>query len=208
MLAALNVTTISQTDRGLAALVLLLVAASAISLIAVHVVDRGVSPLSMAVSDYGAREHAWFYRLAAIWLGLAGLLTAVVLADAIFPKPSLTIFSLLVFAAARWAITIFPTDIEGEEGTSIGRSHLVLAVGAFAAIALAAALFPGEVAGDRFWSSHDTLLSALGWALPVVAVLMAGTRAFVPAVFGLVERVYYLCMFAWLAALAAIVLGA
>jgi hypothetical protein len=208
MPTALKITTVSTTDRGLAVLILLLLASSAISLIAVHLVDRGVDPISMAVSDYGAREHAWFYRLMAAWLGLAGLLVAVIFADAIYPRPTLTILALLLFAATRWAITIFPTDIEGEEQTDTGRTHIALAVAAFSSIAVAAAAFASESRHDPFWEQHHSLIALLGWLLPVAAVIMGATYALMPRIFGLVERIYYLCIFAWLAAIAAIVLGA
>lgn len=208
MLAAINhITTISSTDKGLAAATLLLVAAAMISLLAVHVLDRGVNPISMAVSDYGARSHAWFYRLAAVWLGLAGLLTAVMLADSMFPKPTATILFLLLFAAARWAITIFPTDIEGEEQTSIGRSHFALAVLGFAAFAFAAGLFAPAIERDPFWLGSYDLFNVLGWLVPLVAILTALARRFTPQFFGAVERLYYLCMFGWLAAVALVVLG-
>lgn len=207
-LATLHITTVSTTDEALAVAILLLTAGAAISLIAVHLLDRGVNPVSMAISDYGAREHAWFYRLAAVWLGLAGLLAAVVLGDAMFPKPSAVILALLVFAAARWAITIFPTDIEGEEQTSIGRSHLVLAVAAFAAIAFAAAAFAPATSSDPFWNASRGWFSVLGWAMPIVAVVMGASRVWAAQVFGLIERLFYLLMFAWFASLALVLLGA
>lgn len=206
--ALIHVTSISQTDRALAVAVLLLLAGTALALVSLHLIDRGVDPLSMAVSDYGVREHPWFYRLAVLWLGLAGLLTAVVLADAMFPKPTLTILSLLVFAATRWAVTIFPIDLEGEEATQTGRTHLILGISAFSAIALAAAAFAVAAGEDPFWKSHQTLLAVLGAVLPLVAVAMGLSRRFAAGIFGLVERLYYLCMLAWLAAVTTIVLSA
>lgn len=208
MIAAVkHITTVSSTDQAMAVAVLLLVAATLVSLITLHLLDRGVKPLSMAVSDYGAGDHAWYYRLAAIWLGLAGLLTAVIVADAMFPKPSLTILCLLVFAATRWSITIFPTDIEGEEQTSVGRTHLVLAVAAFAAFAVAAGVFAPAIKDDPFWADQYDLLNVLGWTIPAVAIALGLTRRLAPRVFGLVERLYYLCMFFWLAAIALIVIA-
>lgn len=203
----LHITTVSSTTQLLAVMILGLVAGAAVSLVTVHFLDRGVNPLSEAVSDYGAREHAWFYRLTAIWLGLAGLLTAVMLGDAIFPKPTWTILLLLVFAAVRGAITIFPTDIEGEESTSIGRSHFVLAVIAFASIAIAAGTFAEVVHLDPFWKPHLGLLRFLGGFVVSTAALSAISRqVFFTGLFGLFERLLYVAMFAWLAGLALILL--
>lgn len=203
----LHITTVTDTTQMLAVAILFLVAGAFLSLLFVHVADRGVNPVREAVSDYGAREHAWFYRLAAIWLGVAGLLMAVMLGDAIFPKPSLTILLLLVFAATRTAITIFPTDIEGEEATSTGRSHIVLAVVAFASIAIAAGTFAEIVHLDPFWKPHLGLLRALGGFVVLTAMLSAISRRLVlTGLFGLFERLLYLAMFAWFVGISLILL--
>jgi hypothetical protein len=202
-----HITTVSDMTTGFAVLVLLLVAASAVSLVCAHLVDRGVDPLRDAVSDFGAREHPWFYRLAAIWLGLAGILTAVALADAMFPKPTLTILALLVFATARWAITVFPVDLEGEEETSVGRSHTALAAIAFAAIAVAAVAFVPAARPDAFWSGHTGLLTGLAVFVSAAAIAAGIARAVDNRYFGLIERVLYLAMFAWLAAVAGLLLS-
>lgn len=197
-----HITTVTSTTEGLAVFVLMLVVGAAVSLIAAHLADRGVNPIRDAVSDFGAREHPWYYRIAALWLGLAGLLTAVMLGDAMFPKPTGTILALLVFAAARWAITIFPTDLEGEEETSTGRSHLILAVVAFFMVALAAGLFAAAIGPDPFWDDRQGLFNLLALLVGVLAVFTGAARAAAPQVFGLVERLFYVSMFAWFSAVA------
>jgi hypothetical protein len=203
-----HITTVTGTTQTLALFVLALVLGSLISLATVHLLDREVNPISDAVSDYGARSHAWFYRIAAIWLGFAGLLTAAMLADAVFPKPTSVILLLLVFAAVRLAITIFPTDLPGEEETSVGRSHRTLAAIAFGTIAAAAFFFPAAVDGDPFWGAHHALLQGLGLFVLISAVATAATHGLVlKNLFGLVERVLYLAMFSWFSAVALILLG-
>jgi hypothetical protein len=206
MQAPHHVTTISGTTQTMATFVLVLVAASLVSLISVHLLDRGVNPISDAVSDFGAREHPWFYRLAAIWLGFAGLLIAVMLADAMFPKPTITILALLLFAASRWAITIFPVDLEDEEETSVGRSHTALAAGAFASIAVAAVSFSMVSGDDPLWSAKSGPLWALAGFLTVTAIATGAARASSSRYFGLIERLLYVAIFAWLSAMALIVL--
>ncbi|MBJ7354264.1 MAG: DUF998 domain-containing protein [Thermoleophilaceae bacterium] len=206
MQAQNHITTVTGTTQTIATFVLLLVAGSIISLVSVHLLDRDVKPTRDAVSDYGAREHAWFYRLTAIWLGFAGLLTAVVMADAIFPKPTLTILALLLFAATRWAITIFPTDLEGEEETPVGHSHTVLAVIAFASIAIAAVTFSFAIADDPFWDASSGLLWALAAFVSIAAAATGIARAASNGYFGLIERLLYVAMYAWISAVALIVL--
>jgi hypothetical protein len=203
-----HITSVSSTTEMLATFILVLVAGSSISLISVHLLDRGVNPVRDAVSDYGAREYAWFYRLTAIWMGVAGVLTAVMLGDAMFPKPTLTIMLLLIFAATRTAITIFPTDLEEDEGTSVGRSHTALAAIAFAAIAVAAGSFTLLIADDPFWSDYLSLLRGIGIAVIVTAIATGLTRRVVlTGYFGLVERIFYLAMFTWFSAVALILLN-
>lgn len=206
-LAINHITTISDTTEGFAVAILVLVAASAMCLVLAHVVDRGVDPVRDAISDFGARQHPWYYRLNVIWLGLAGLLTAVMLADAVFPKPTLTILALLVYAAARWAITIYPTDLPDAEETAVGRSHVVLAVAAFTAISLAALAFAFTVAADDpFWSDYGTLFTALAGLLVGFALATGIARLRMSPIFGLVERLLYLAIYAWQVAVALVVL--
>lgn len=207
MLAQDHITFVSGTTQTLALFILALVAGSLVSLICVHFLDREVSPISDAVSDYGARGHAWFYRLVAIWLGLAGLLTAVMFSGAVVPKPTLTILALLVFAATRWAITIFPVDLEGEQETSVGRSHTMLAVIAFSSIAIAAVSFSLTVADQPGRDSGDALMAALAAFVTVSAVATGAAWAADSRFFGLIERVLYLAMFAWFSALALLILS-
>lgn len=203
-----HITSVSSTTELLATFILVLVAGSLISLISVHLLDRGVNPVRDAVSDYGAREYAWFYRLTAIWMGVAGVLMAVMLGDAMFPKPTLTIMLLLVFAATRTAITIFPTDLEEDEGTSVGRSHTALAAIAFAAIAVAAGNFTLATEDDPFWNDSFDLIRALGIFVFGAAVATGLTRKLVlTSYFGLVERVFYVAMFAWFSAISLILLN-
>jgi hypothetical protein len=202
-------TAVTSTTTLLASMVLILLVGAFLSLLFAHIAGRReVNPISEAVSDYGVGELRWFYRIAALWLGLAGLLTAAMLGDAMFPKPTLVILLLILFAATRWAITIFPTDLEGEEATSIGRSHIVLAVVAFGSISLAAVIFSTLLGDDRFWDEELGLMTAIGWTMMVLAIASGVTRRFLPQIFGLVERLLYLAMFAWLGAIAVIMLAA
>ncbi|MGB0872732.1 MAG: DUF998 domain-containing protein [Solirubrobacterales bacterium] len=195
-----HLTTVSSTTETLAAMVLALLIGAFVSLVAAHLLDRGVNPISDAVSDYGARDYKMLYRLTAFWMGFAGLLTAVMLGDALYPKPTLVILLLLVFAATRGAITLFPVDLPGADETQTGRSHTVLATIAFASFALAAALLPRELSDDPFWTDHLQTMRGLGIVVFATAIGTAIThRVALKQYFGLVERLFYVAMFAWLA---------
>lgn len=189
-------------------MILALLVGAVVSLVLAHFLDRGVNPIRDAVSDYGARDYKILYRLTAFWIGFAGLLMAVMLGDAIFPKPTLVILLLLLFAGTRWAITLFPVDLPGEEDTGTGRSHVVLAIMAFGAFAIAAAIFPELIAGDPFWTNELGGLRALRYVITALAIATALThRLILTNIFGLVERLYYAAMISWLATISIIFLS-
>lgn len=204
-----HITSSSSTTKSLAVVIIGLAAATLVLLLTLMILPTGINPIREAVSDHGVGEYRNFYRLAAFWLGLAGLLMAVMLGNAIFPKPSIAIILMLLFAGTRWAITIFPTDLPGEEETSVGRSHTILAVLAFASFAVAAGTFYFSVHEDPFWHSHHALVAILGWAVVVTAIATGLTRRLVLTnIFGLIERLLYVAMCAWLIGISALLLNA
>jgi hypothetical protein len=203
-----HITTTSTSTDTLSGFAILAAALAAVALIVVHFLPTGVNPISEAVSDYGAGKYKNFYRVAAFWLGASGLLLAISLGEAIFPKPTLVIVMLLIFAATRATITIFPTDLPDEEESSVGRAHLVLAAAAFGSIAIAAGTFHTTVQDEPFWHAHDTLIAGLGYAVVVLAIATALTRRLVlKNYFGLVERLLYVAMIAWIVTVAGILLA-
>jgi len=105
-------------------------------------------------------------------------------------------------------ITIFPTDLPGEEPTDVGRYHLILAAIAFTSIAVAAGVFHTTVEHDPFWKPHIGLLAGLGYLVIAAAVGTALTRRVVlTRWFGVVERLLYVAMLAWLGAVAVILVS-
>lgn len=207
MQRSVDITTASTSAKQLAFAVLILLGFTLASLIAAHIAQREVKPLRDAVSDYGVRGNPWFYRAAVAWIGFASLLLAVIFATSVYPKPSLTILLLLIFAGTRWAITIYPVDLEGAEPTPVGRTHTVLASVAFGALALAAVSFASETAGDPFWADGHARLTVLAVVVPVLALATAAARALKSRWFGLVERLFYVAMISWLATPAILLLS-
>jgi hypothetical protein len=91
---------------------------------------------------------------------------------------------LLAFAAARLAISFFPTDVLGSgQRTTTGVVHLLLAATAFIAICWCASALPREDGGEPI----------LGRIAASGAVAMFVLRP----VLGLLERVFYAAILAW-----------
>lgn len=203
-----QITSVTSTTTTLGVMILALLVGVVVSLVLAHILDRGVNPVRDAISDYGAREYKILYRLAAFWLGTAGLLMAVMLGDALFPKPTAVILFVLIFAAVRWAIILFPVDLPDEEDTGSGRSHLVLAGIAFASISFAQGNFTLAIRDDPFWDPSFTLVRAVGFAVISLAIATGMTRFAFERVFGLVERLFYAAMITWFATISVILLTA
>lgn len=174
-----------------AAVSLAFAAACAACLAYLHLAPTGYSPLANAVSEYGVGAYARWYRLQATFAGLSGLLLALALRH-----HGRTAVLLAVFGVARLAIAQYPTDLlGGDVRTRTGGVHLLLAGAAFAAVCWAAVGLKRDAGG----------LPALGW---LAAAGAAGTWLAIRAlplrpILGLLERVFYVAMLAWLALVAA-----
>ncbi len=115
------------------------IAVTVASLVWLHVVPTGLSPLRNPVSQYGISAHRGGYRLATIGFGVAGAaLAAGALVAPPFPGCRLVGGLLALFALARLLIGWAPMDQPGAPRTPSGTAHWVLAVAAFAAVTAAA----------------------------------------------------------------------
>ena len=177
---------------AVAALVLL--AAGAALLVALHLARTGLDPVVDAVSDYGTTERHALYRAMVVALGLSAALLAAALAR---ETDADALIWLWLFAFARIAIAGFMTDRGPRPATREGRIHLLLAGLAFTAIAFAAA--------NVRWAGAPSALDPIGAVVVVAAVGTLLTRAVRPLnrAFGAVERLLYVAFLAWLAVAAA-----
>lgn len=179
---------------------LLAAAACLAVLVWLHLLPTGYRPIRNAVSDYGVGRYAHLYRAQTTACALSALLLAGALAGGVDPAPTSVVVLLMVFTAARLLIPWYPTDLDRAQPTRTGRIHVLLAGLAFGSIAWAAASLPARV---DWPSAHGTLVG-LGWAVVVLAVACGLCmsrvlhRASEPF-FGLVERLFYAVMLAWLA---------
>lgn len=157
-------------------------------LVQMHLLGTGLDPLSDAVSSYGATPAHRYYRAMVVAFGAGALLIAGGLARDTDAKH---LIWLEIFGACRIAIAGFMADSDRSESTVQGRVHVLLAIGAFTAIAFA---------GVRItWSGAPAALHPAGQAI-VASVLATVVARFSPMrLFGLAERLIYLSSLIWLA---------
>lgn len=186
--------------------------AAGLVLLRLHLLPTGLHPARDAVSDYGTGRHHLYYRALVVLLGAGGgLLVAVLARDGHAGTRGLVFLG--VFAGARLLIAGFMADPPGRRPTRRGQAHLVLAAVAFTAVAFAANDITNDLVGSPNWSGG--VGSPLRFAAHVVAITAVFTAAafVIPAlrhqILGMVERLLYVAMIAWLlvAALHVVVLA-
>jgi len=175
------------------------VAVALLVLAGLHAAPTGLDPARDAISAYGISAYrAWFGAMV-VAVGIGGLLLTAALARS-GGVPAGGLVLLGVYGAARLAIVAFPTDPAGAAPTTAGRVHVVLAATGYLALAVAAPVLSGALAGRAGWGQ-------VGGAIRALAVLVAATCALVFAAgllppfrpwFGGVQRLFTLAGQAWL----------
>ncbi len=186
--------------EGFSIVAALATATWACALVVLHALPTGYDPVTDAVSDYGVGRYRVGYWLQVSAAGVAGLALAVALATSKPAKPSLVVAMLVVFAAARLAIPAFPTDQGANRFQTVkGAGHMLLAVTAFAAITVAAMNLRGTLRDEPAWHGAEGLVVNIPWIMlgAVVATGLALRRPRLRAIFGLLERLFYLSTLAW-----------
>jgi hypothetical protein len=132
---------------------------------------------------------------------VSGLALAIALARSHPPKPTLTVAMLLLSAAARFLIPLFPTDQDGNRfQTAKGTLHMILAVAIFASIAVAASNLGGTIGHEPAWHAVKGLVDGwLPWLITATAIAtgLAIRAPRLQHIFGLIERLYYVSSIAW-----------
>lgn len=176
-----------------------------VALVVLHLLPTGLSPMRNAVSQYGITRFRFGYRLAAISLGIAAAAAAWGTARKLQGSSGALVALLVIFAGARLAISWFPMDLPGTSSTSTGRTHGLLAVLAFGAITLASFRAASLLNTTGQWSPICRPFHFLSYYL-LLSLLAMGLSRRSPALgrnFGLVERAFYLGMFAALSLIGA-----
>ena len=171
------------------------------ALLLLHVLPTGYHPITDAVSDYAIGRYRALFWVFATSGAVSGLALAIALARSHPSKPTLTVAMLLLSAAARVLIPIFPTDQAGSRfQTATGTIHMVLAVAIFASIAVAASSLGGTLGHEAAWHAVKGLVDGwLPWVITGTAtatgLAIIGPR--LKRIFGLIERLYYVSSIAW-----------
>jgi uncharacterized protein DUF998 len=171
------------------------------SLLLLHVLRTGYDPIRDAVSDYAIGRYRAGFWVFAVAGAVSGLALAIALAQSRPPKPTLTVTMLVLSAAARFLIPMFPTDQSGSRfQTAKGTVHMVLAVTIFASIAVAASTLGGTLGREPAWHAVKGLVD--GWLPWVITGTAVATGLAIKAprlqpIFGLIERLYYLSSISW-----------
>jgi Protein of unknown function (DUF998) len=183
----------------LSVVALVAVAVAAVAHVRLHLLPTERSPLRDAVSDYGAGPYRAWYRTTVVGLAISSVCLTVAFARDGGPGTG-SLIALGLFGASRLAIVWFPVDLPGRPATPTGRVHNLLAVAAFASIAVAASSIPDGLTSAA-WSGKASGLNFVGAVVMWLAIATAVCFAVVALRrwFGLVERALYWATFAWLA---------
>jgi hypothetical protein len=195
---------------AIAVIALLGVAVCLGCLIYLHVAPTGLNPVHDPVSQYGITDYFTFYRAAALSLGVAALMLAVALIEALTEANAAGIVFLVILGFARLTIGWVPMDAPGAPRTATGLRHNLLATAFFASATVAAFLFTSTFAGDAGLSGIAPASGVLAWAMAVFSALILLTSLVGPLkrYFGLVERLLYVAVLAWIATVATALIAA
>jgi hypothetical protein len=169
------------------------------SLTWLHLQPTHLSPLRNAVSQYGITAYRGGYRVATLAFAAAGIALALGITARLHARGHAVDVLLVVFAAARCAISWFPMDAPSAERTTTGQVHGLLAIAAFGSVTAAAFKLAHALDQGAVWHHLAPASSGLGW-LMLACLLGMALRRSVPAVrawFGAIERGFYLAAIVW-----------
>lgn len=176
------------------------------SLVALHVLPTGLSPIADPVSQYALTRFRAGYTMSAFSAAVAGAAAALILGG--LPGGTLAAELLWLFAAARAVIPAVPMDHPAAAPTRRGRLHNLLATVAFAAVTAASFVAIGAIGlADGPGGSTATATAGIVMAIGAVGVVLC--RLVVPfrRVFGVSERLIYLGFMAWFLVIAVLALA-
>lgn len=159
-----------------------------------------LSVLHNAESDYGSRG-AWGWLMDANFLLRCALSIAVVLAlGALCGRRGplrIGLLLLAVWAVASGLLAFFPDDPVGTVQRATGRIHVLIALVAFAGVAIGTRAVTRGLRGHADWRPVLVLLAALSYGALVPALLLARTHLRPHSLGGLYEKLFLAAELAW-----------
>ena len=164
-----------------------------LTLVVLHVLPTGLSPLTNPVSQYGITSYRLGYRVQTIARGIAAIAAAIGISELGIGGAPLVVLFLVIFGAARLAISWFPMDVPGAARTESGRWHGLLALAAFGGATLAALRLGTDLGRSNVWVHARGPIAGLGIAMLVCLISMGAARRSesMRHYFGVVERAFY-----------------
>jgi hypothetical protein len=156
------------------------------------------------VSQYGITRYRVGYRIQTIAMGIAAIAAAIGVSELDIGGSSLVVVLLVIFGAARLAISWFPMDAPGVTRTETGHRHGLLALVAFGGATLAALRLGTDLDRSNVWTSARGVIVGLGIAMLVSLISMGAVQhsESMRRYFGLVERAFYIGAIGFLAVVA------
>ncbi len=166
-----------------------------ISLILLHVLPTGLSPVNSFVSSYALNRYGMLYGIQAFCSGLAAgfLAFAMVKSGLLFASSGLV--ALVSYAISRLLIPFFPTDVKGQS-TIKGKVHLVLAIVSFSGIAVATAHvhFIHATPAEMLFLNTFSVITIISTLALVLTIRLNQFKA----IRGLIERGIYFGALGWI----------
>ncbi|WP_433513558.1 DUF998 domain-containing protein [Nonomuraea sp. CA-143628] len=168
------------------------------------VLDPGLNPLNVTVSEYAVSDRGGVTEAAMMVLGLGSIVLLRALKAANAPVRGLPERLLWVWSGALIVAAVIPTSPIGADLTLTAEIHRYVSVAAFVSLPAAAALLVPRLTADEAWQPVARTVEWLALAgglgvLAVTYVALPGERVMI----GLVERLLLGAEVALLAVLAA-----
>ncbi len=170
-----------------------------ITVVALHFLPTGYSPLTEAVSDYGVGAYAAWMDAAFLGLGVGTVALAFALTRLVpsFGPGRIGVVLLGAAGVCIFGTGFFPTDLEGSPAATMGIVHSLLSGVAFFALIFGSFLvsrsFRRVDVLSPFYRSSLVLSIAI-----VVAFLTALPFGSLFGYLGVGERIFILTFYAWL----------
>lgn len=175
-----------------------------------HVVPTGYNPIRHAVSDYGVGRYRSLFNTALYLSSVAVLALDFALIEGVGSPPLATRYFiyLLLIPLARIGMTLFPTNLEGQKLTRIGRLHYLCAIAAFTLTYMTiSGMTPALRALDPTGWARAPLGGTAWIVAPALALVVVTMIRPLRRIFGLFERTFLLATNLWFALAAALLIS-